>query len=193
MKARHLIPLAIFLAIVVFLAIGLGLDPRALPSPLIGKPVPEFSLAAMGPQDSRLKVAAGPAPTTFSPSSLSGRPWVLNIWASWCAECINEHPVLMQWQREPRLADIPLVGIGYKDKPTAGLEWLQRHGNPFWVVASDENGQAGMNLGVYGVPETLIMDARGVVRYRHVGPLTMQILNNKLVPLLEQLERETKS
>jgi len=167
---RALIPLLVFGLIVVVLALGLGRDPKLLPSPLLGKPVPSFALAQLHAPEQM-----------FGPEQLKGKPWVLNVWASWCAECRNEHPLLMQWAAQKSVA---LVGLDYKDQSEAGKTWLARFGNPYSVTLSDLQGKVGIDLGVYGVPETFLIDAQGVIRYKHVGPLTPEVIEQKFMTLI---------
>lgn len=169
------LPLLLFGVLAVFLGRGLSLNPREVPSPFIGKPAPAFTLP-------RLDDAAG----TIAPAQFAGQPWVLNVWASWCQPCREEHPLLMELAAR-RL--VPLVGLNYKDKRDAATLFLVRLGNPFQATAVDADGRVGIDWGVYGVPETFVIDAAGVVRFKHVGPLTPEVLNRRLVPLLEELKR----
>ena len=171
---RFLLPLALFLVLLGFLAVGLRLNPREVPSPLIGKPAPAFSLARLDDPGA-----------TVSAQSLRGQVWVLNVWASWCASCQIEHPVLLQFARASK---VPLIGLNYKDERSAGMAWLRRHGNPYQASAYDRDGRAGIDYGVYGVPETFVIDRQGVIRFKHAGPLTDQIVREKLLPLLAALE-----
>lgn len=175
MRKRHLLlPLALFLAVAAFLAVGLKRDPRALPSPLVGKAAPAFSAPRLG---------APGAP--FGPREMAGKPWLLNVWASWCASCRIEHPVLMRLAATRR---VPLVGLDYKDQDAAGLQWLRSQGDPYVLSVVDRDGRIGMDYGVYGVPETFVIDGRGVVRLRHAGPLTQEIVDTRIAPLLRELE-----
>lgn len=174
MKARTVIPLVIFLALVVFLAVGLGLNPREVPSPLIGKPAPAFAAPTLADADKTLGLA-----------DFKGRVWVLNVWASWCAPCREEHPLLVDFaQRQPGLT---LVGLNYKDQRAAGSTWLQRLGDPYTVSLFDPQGRIGLDWGVYGVPETFVIDRDGVVRHKHIGPLTPETIRDDLEPLLKRL------
>lgn len=171
---RFLIPLAVFLIMLVFLGIGLSLDPREIPSPLIGKPAPAFDLPTLQPGQH------------LDSSTLKGKPYLLNVWASWCEACRQEHPVLLNLVQTENLV---LLGLNYKDTPEKALNWLQAHGgNPYQSVAVDGDGRVGINWGVYGVPETFVVDAGGVIRYKHTGPLTPQSLNEKILPLLKELD-----
>lgn len=166
---RFLLPVAVLLGLVILLGVGLRLDPRTVPSPLIGKPVPAFQLP-------RLEGDAG-----FSDGDLRGVPSIVNFFASWCTPCLEEHPVLMQLARE---GGVRLVGINYKDAPDDALRWLARHGNPYAVVARDSEGDAGLDWGVYGVPETYLVDADGVILHKHVGPLTPTVWSEDFAPRL---------
>ncbi|HYP83105.1 DsbE family thiol:disulfide interchange protein [Variovorax sp.] len=176
MKARHLGPLLLFVGLGVALLAGLQRDPRELPSALLGKPLPVLELPALDD---------GAAP--FASAGMRGRPWLLNVWASWCTPCQLEHPLLVRLARDQ---GAPLVGLNYKDSPEAARAWLRRLGNPFVANAADADGRAGIDLGVYGVPETFVIDRAGRVRLRHAGPLTEQVLRDQLMPLLRRLEQE---
>jgi cytochrome c biogenesis protein CcmG, thiol:disulfide interchange protein DsbE len=171
---RFLVPLGLFLLLAVFLALGLGRDPREVPSPLVGKAAPSFSLP-------RLDSAA-----TFSPQDMAGRVWLLNVWASWCVSCRDEHPVLLGFAKQ-NLA--PLVGLNYKDKPADAQAWLAQFGNPYALSAVDATGRVGIDYGVYGVPETYVIDKTGTIRFKQIGPVTAAVLQNKIVPLVAQLNR----
>lgn len=167
-------PLIAFLFLAWFLLRGLSLNPREVPSPLIGKAAPAFSLPQLDALDQ-----------TFSPADLRGQVWVLNVFASWCGPCRSEHP---QVKRLAQSAGVPVVGLNYKDPPDNARQWLRELGNPYRVVAVDVQGRAGIDWGVYGVPETFVIDKTGLIRYKHVGELTAQVLDEKLLPLLRQLE-----
>ena len=168
--------LGIFVALVALLAIGLQLNPREVPSPLIGKPAPAFELPLLAEPDQR-----------FSEKTLLGKPWVLNVWASWCPPCLVEHPVVSQMARSG-LA--PVVGLNYKDTREEALPWLKRNGNPFQVVVFDPNGRIGIDYGVYGVPETYVIDKKGIIRYKRIGPVTPEIVQKKIEPLVRELSGE---
>jgi cytochrome c biogenesis protein CcmG/thiol:disulfide interchange protein DsbE len=174
MKAKFLIPLILFVILVGFLAVGLSRDPQEIPSPLIGKQAPAFELPQLGdPQK------------TFSPESMKGQPWILNVWASWCVACREEHPVLVELGKR----DVaPIIGLDYKDKRDDAMTMLMRQGNPYLLSAFDANGRVGIDYGVYGVPETYIIDKAGVIRFKHIGPITMELLNKKMIPLLGELK-----
>jgi cytochrome c biogenesis protein CcmG/thiol:disulfide interchange protein DsbE len=170
---QFIVPLAGFVVLLGFLGAGLNLNPREVPSPLIGKPAPEFSLP-------RLDNPAQP----LTKQDLAGQVWVLNVWASWCQPCREEHPLLVDLARR---SPVPLVGLNYKDKPGDAIAWLGRYGNPYTATASDLKGLVGIDYGVYGVPETFVIDRQGLVRFKHVGPLTPQVLRERLEPLLKEL------
>ena len=173
--ARYIL-LAVFLALVVLLGVGLTLNPREVPSPLIGKPAPAFQLPQLHEPGK-----------TFSPADMRGRVWMLNVWASWCVSCREEHPVLMDLARS---GAVPIYGLDYKDQTADAARWLQQFGNPYKLSAVDAKGQVGIDYGVYGVPETYVIDKRGVIRYKQIGPVTPGILKDKVLPLVKQLEAE---
>ncbi len=173
---RFLLPLAIFVVMVGFLAVGLTLNPREVPSPLVGKPAPAFSLPQLHESDQ-----------VFSPKDLTGKVWLLNFWASWCNGCKDEHPVLMQLAKS---GDVPIYGVDYKDTRPEALAWLARWGNPYQLVAVDEAGRAGINYGVYGVPETYVIDKAGKIRYKQIGPVDQDVLEQKILPLVRELEQQ---
>lgn len=174
MKTKFLIPLVLFIVLVIFLAIGLNRDPHEVPSPLIGKPAPHFELPQL----------ADPS-KNFSPGSMKGQAWILNVWASWCVACREEHPVLVELGK---LNVAPIIGLDYKDKRDDALAMLARQGNPYVLSVSDVNGRVGIDYGVYGVPETYVIDKEGIIRFKHIGPITMDLLNQKMIPLLDQLK-----
>lgn len=172
---RFLIPLALFLALAGFLALGLKRDPREVPSPLVGRPAPEFRLP---------KLASTGAP--FSPADMRGQVWLLNVWASWCVSCRQEHPVLMDLARR---GVVPLVGLDYKDDGAEAQRWLAQHGDPYLLSAVDRDGRVGIDYGVYGVPETYVIDKAGTIRYKQVGPVSADVLRDRILPLIEELKR----
>jgi cytochrome c biogenesis protein CcmG/thiol:disulfide interchange protein DsbE len=171
---RYLWPLGLFVVLTGFLFVGLSLNPREVPSPLIGKPAPAFSVSQLGE-----------AGKTFAPADMKGKVWLLNVWASWCVACRQEHPVLVDLGRS---GAVPLVGLQYKDEPDAGLKWLAEHGNPYVLSAQDRDGRVGIDFGVYGVPETFVIDRQGIIRHKYTGPLTPQLLRDDLLPLVKKLE-----
>ena len=172
---RYALPLGIFFALVALLAVGLNLNPREVPSPLIDKPAPMFELPDLRSPD-----------RTFSPKELTGKVWMLNVWASWCTACREEHPVLMEFAKA---GAAPLYGLNYKDQREDGLTWLARFGDPYQLSAFDAQGKVGIDYGVYGVPETYIIDKRGIIRYKRIGPVTPELIQQKILPLIKELER----
>ncbi len=173
---RYAVPLGIFFALVILLGVGLTLDPREVPSPLIDKPAPAFEVPQLG----------DPA-KTFSPKEMIGKVWMFNVWASWCVSCREEHPVLMELSRQNV---VPIYGLDYKDQRSEGLRWLSQFGNPYVLSAFDADGKVGIDYGVYGVPETYIIDKRGVIRYKQIGIVTRELVRDKIIPLVKELERE---
>ncbi len=169
MRLRYVLPVLLLVGLLVVLAIGLRHDPREVPSPLIGKPVPAFSLAVLGAAETR-----------YTQAELQGRPLLVNFFASWCAACVDEHPFLMQLAAQ----GIEIVGVDYKDTDEAVQLWLQRRGNPYRTVITDPQGQAGLDWGVYGAPETyVIVDGR--IAYKQIGALTEQTWREHIAPLLQ--------
>jgi cytochrome c biogenesis protein CcmG, thiol:disulfide interchange protein DsbE len=173
LRARYLIPLAVFAVLVVFLAVGLTLDPREVPSPLINKPAPAFQLPQLHAADK-----------TFAQKDMLGKVWMLNVWASWCVACREEHPNLVQLARS---GTVPIYGLNYKDERADGIAWLARFGNPYQLSAYDRDGRIGIDYGVYGVPETYVIDKAGVIRYKRIGAVTPEILRDKILPLVKAL------
>ena len=175
MKSLKLaIPLVAFLAIAAFLAIGLTRDPREVPSPFIGKPAPAFRIEQLGD-----------AKVAFSPEDMRGKVWLLNVWASWCVSCRAEHPLLVDMSKRNL---VPIIGLNYKDKREDGLAWLGKLGNPYSLSAYDVDGRVGIDYGVYGVPETFVIDKQGVIRYKQIGPITPEALEKTILPLIRKLE-----
>jgi cytochrome c biogenesis protein CcmG/thiol:disulfide interchange protein DsbE len=166
---------AAFAALVGLLAAGLTRNPREVPSPLIGKPAPAFDLPLLHAPEKR-----------FAQKDMLGKVWVLNVWASWCPPCLVEHPVVTALAKSG-LA--PVVGLNYKDRREDALPWLQRNGDPFQLSVADADGRIAMDYGVYGVPETYVIDRRGTIRYKHIGPLTPEVVRDKVEPLLKELGR----
>lgn len=171
---RHLWPLAIFLVLVGFLGVGLGLKPRDVPSPLVNRPMPSFSLPTLEQPERSL-----------GPQDLRGQVYLINVWASWCTACQAEHPLLVDLARA---GVVPIYGLNYKDGREDALRWLGQHGNPYKQSISDTAGLVGLDLGVYGVPETYVVDRDGVIRHKHTGALTMDVVRETLLPLLGQLD-----
>jgi len=173
---RFLLPFGLFVVVVGFLAVGLTLNPRELPSPLVGKPAPAFTLPQLHDQEK-----------TFSPADMTGKVWLLNFWASWCGGCKDEHPVLIHLAQS---GAVPIYGMDYKDQRNEALSWLREWGNPYSVVAVDELGRVGINYGVYGVPETYVIDKQGVIRYKQIGPLNDDVVAKKILPLVKELRNK---
>ena len=173
MKARFLVPLLLFGIIAVFLALGLKLDPREVPSPLIGKPAPGFSLPSL---DDPQKMVSN--------EDFKGKIWLFNVWATWCVSCRAEHETLVNLDKQ---TDVPIVGLDWKDETAAAQQWLQSLGNPYEAIAFDATGRTAIDWGVYGAPETYIIDQQGIIRYKHTGPLTDEILRDKILPLIQEL------
>lgn len=173
MKLKLMLPLLLFVVLVGFLGKGLFLNPREVPSPLIGKPAPAFTAPVLGD-----------ASKTFSTEEMKGKVWMLNMWASWCAACRVEHPLLVEMLKH----DIPLYGLAYKDVEADALAVLKSMGNPYIITAEDPDGTIGIDYGVYGVPETYIIDKAGIIRYKQIGPITPKGLQEVILPLLEELK-----
>lgn len=171
---RRFIPLIAFALLAVVLGIGLTLKPREVPSPFIGKQAPAFALPLL---DEPTK--------TLGAADMKGRVWLLNIWASWCAPCREEHPLLVQLARSQA---VPIVGLNYKDDPRSAQEWLLKLGNPYQANVVDRDGRASIDYGVYGVPETFIVDQAGIIRHKHIGPLTSEVWQKDLLPLIRKLQ-----
>ena len=195
MKAKFLVPLFLFFGLAGFLAFGLTLNPREVPSPLIDKPAPDFSLARLDQPEQ-----------TFSLKEMQGQVWMLNVWASWCVACRQEHPLLVQMAKQKI---VPVVGLNYKEVRGDGAinargmaleaetgmaierarRWLTDHGDPYVLSVLDIDGRVGIDFGVYGVPETFLIDRDGRIRYKHIGPITPDALQNVLIPKIEELRR----
>jgi cytochrome c biogenesis protein CcmG/thiol:disulfide interchange protein DsbE len=173
---RFFIPLAVFLILAVILGVGLKLNPREVPSPLINKPAPTFTLPRLDRPD-----------TQISKADMHGKVWLLNVWASWCVSCRDEHPVLLDLAKS---GVVPVIGLNYKDERTDGLRWLAQFGNPYQLSAFDREGQVGIDYGVYGVPETFVIDKQGTIRYKQIGVLTEQNLREKILPLVRKLQSD---
>lgn len=190
---KFLIPLGLFLVLVGFLAVGLTRNPQEIPSPLVGKPAPAFSLPTL----------TGDQP--FSPADYKGQVWLFNVWATWCVACREEHPLLVEFSKTQ---SVPIIGLSYKEVQAAdqtngplsddaklslarerSLRFLQRQGDPYKLSVMDLDGSVGIDYGVYGVPETYVIDREGIIRYKQVGPVTPEILETKLLPLIRQLEK----
>jgi cytochrome c biogenesis protein CcmG/thiol:disulfide interchange protein DsbE len=174
LNMRLLIPFGIFALLLVFLGAGLFLNPSLVPSPLVGKQAPQFTLTQLhDPQ------------ATISSEDLRGQVWLLNVWASWCVSCRYEHPLLVELARENI---VPIYGLNYKDRREDGITWLRNFGNPYVHSLHDFDGRVGMDYGVYGVPETYVIDAEGVIRHKQIGPITADALKDKILPLVRELQ-----
>ena len=171
---RYAVPLLVFLLLVGVLYVGLHRDPREVPSPLIDKPAPMFALPRLDDPASRRSI-----------EEMRGKVWLLNVWASWCAACRDEHPLLVELAKS---GSVRIYGLDYKDQREDALEWLRRFGNPYTDALSDSDGRVGMDYGVYGVPETFVIDKAGVIRYKQIGPVTPEILRDKILPLVKKLD-----
>lgn len=169
------LPLAIFAVLVAFLYVGLFRDPREVPSPLIDRAAPAFSLRDLHQPDRRIAAA-----------DFQGQVWLLNVWASWCVSCRVEHPLLVELAKAKVL---PIVGLDYKDKDDEARAWLAQHGDPYTVSVVDSDGRVGIDWGVYGVPETFLIDKAGMIRYKHIGPLSVDALQTKILPLVRRLQQ----
>lgn len=176
---KFLVPLVAFVLLGALLWYGLSLDPRRIPSPLIGKPLPAFSLPTLA-EPSR----------TLDAQSLRGRVYLLNVWASWCVACRQEHPVLNQIARSGL---VPIIGLNYKDKREDALRWLGELGDPYEQSIVDADGRFGIDLGVYGVPETFLIDAAGMIRYKHIGPISPSDFETKLRPKIDEARASTRT
>jgi len=173
-RLTFLLPLLVFVAISGFLLKGLWLDPREIPSPLINKPAPDFHLESL---ETPGKIV--------DRKDMLGKVWMLNAWASWCVACREEHPVLVEFSRS---AAIPIVGLNYKDTRMEGMRWLAQFGNPYVTSVFDEAGRVGIDYGVYAVPETFLIDKQGVVRFKQIGPVTPELLEKTILPLIRRLD-----
>ena len=172
MKLKYLIPLLSFLGLALLLGIGLTLDPKAIPSTMIGKPAPEFSLPLLSDNEAQ-----------FKPADMKGKRWILNVWASWCVSCRYEHPLLNELAAS---GAVPIVGLNYKDGEAEAVQWLAERGNPYVATPADINGSAGIEWGVIAVPETFIIDESGTVIYKFSGPITREVVSKEMWPLLSQ-------
>lgn len=174
MRLRFLVPLALFVVLVGFLAVGLKLNPREVPSPLVDKPAPAFSLQQLHQPGARVSVA-----------DMKGQVWLLNVWASWCVSCREEHPLLVELGKAKV---VPIIGLNYKDRREDALKWLDQLGNPYAMSGVDADGRVGIDYGVYGVPETYVIDRDGTIRFKQIGPVTPQVLQERILPLVRKLQ-----
>jgi cytochrome c biogenesis protein CcmG/thiol:disulfide interchange protein DsbE len=173
---KYIIPLVLFIIMAVFLGVGLTLNPSEIPSPFIFKPSPNFSAPKLNaPQE------------LLTPADLKGQVWLFNVWASWCVSCRSEHPVLNDLAK---LNAVPIIGLNYKDDPSDAKKWLGSLGNPYNISIMDQDGRIGIDYGVYGVPETFVIDKKGIIRYKQTGPVTTVDLQKTLIPLLDKLQAE---
>jgi cytochrome c biogenesis protein CcmG/thiol:disulfide interchange protein DsbE len=173
---KYLIPLVLFIGLVVFLAIGLRRDPHEIPSPLINKPTPAFNLPQL--KD----------PTkTFSAAEMRGKVWILNVWASWCVSCRDEHPLLVEYAKTKA---VPIYGLNWKDQREDALAWLDELGDPYVVSAADIDGRVAIDYGVYGAPETYVIDQGGTIRFKQIGAVTPDVWNGQILPLVQELNRQ---
>ena len=172
---RFVLPLAVFLLLIGFLYVGLYRDPREVSSPLVNKPAPAFSLAQLDDPAKKL-----------GPADMKGQVWLLNVWASWCVSCREEHPLLVQLAQANI---VPVIGLNYKDTNALGKKWLADNGDPYKLSVVDADGRVGIDLGVYGVPETFVVDKSGVIRYKQIGPITAEALQQKILPLVRELQK----
>lgn len=173
---KYLIPLFIFIVLGVFLALGLKLNPTEIPSPFIGKPAPAFSAPKLDDPGQ-----------TVTPEDLKGKVWLFNVWASWCVSCRAEHPVLNQLASQHAAL---IIGLNYKDAREDALNWLNQLGNPYDTSVMDQEGRIGIDWGVYGVPETFVVDKKGIIRHKHTGPVTPETVQQTLLPLIAKLQAE---
>jgi len=176
---KYLLPLGVFLVLVVFLAIGLKRDPHEVPSPLIDKAAPTF----------RLPQLKDPS-KTFSAEDMRGKVWVLNVWASWCITCRDEHPLLIEYAKTRA---VPIYGLNWKDPREDALAWLDDLGDPYVLSVSDLDGRIAIDYGVYGAPETYLIDQNGTIRFKQIGPVTPDVWSDKILPLVQELNRQGTS
>jgi len=181
MKLKFAIPLIAFAALIGLMLFGLGNDPKLIPSPFIGKPAPAFTLPRLYKPEESISV-----------DEMKGKVWMLNLWASWCVSCRAEHRVISNLIEKEK---IPVIGLNYKDYGTedygnAAKDWLATLGNPYYAVVVDKKGMAGIDWGVVGVPETFVMDKKGIVRYKFTGPVYQKAADEILAPLIEKLRKE---
>lgn len=175
---KRFVPLAIFVVLAAFLWVGLYLNPREVPSPFIGKQMPVLKgIDLLEPARS------------FSHEDMRGQVWLLNFWATWCPPCREEHPLLVGLART---GQVPIIGVNFKDDEVRAAAWLKELGNPYGSTVTDKSGRLGIEFGVYGLPETFVIDAGGTIRYKFVGPLTPSILETKILPLVKELRQTAK-
>lgn len=175
---KYIVPLVLFLALAAFLLVGLGRDPREVPSPLVGKAAPDFSLPRL---DDSSKVV--------TKQSMLGQVWLLNVWSSWCGSCRQEHPTLVKVGKGGQKL-VPIIGLDYKDKDADAFRFLRQGGDPYDFSIKDPTGEVGIEFGVYGVPETFVIDKKGVIRYKQIGPVNPEVWGKKIYPLILELKKE---
>ena len=171
---RFILPLGIFIVLAAFLAVGLRLNPREVPSPLVDKPVPAFKLAQLAQPEME-----------FTQKDMLGQVWLLNVWASWCVSCREEHPILVDLAKS---RVVPVIGLNYKDKPQEAKAWLKQFGDPYMLSVMDQDGRVGIDYGVYGVPETFVVDANGVIQLKFIGPVDRNALETQILPKVRELQ-----
>jgi len=171
---KFYLPLAGFALLVMLFAVGLTLDPSKVPSPLIGKPAPSFSLPTLADPNK-----------SFSNADMLGQVWLMNVWASWCPTCRQEHPVISAYTKRPDA--VPVVGLNWRDKREDGLRWLRLFGNPYLVSVYDSDGRVGIDFGVYGAPETFLIDRAGIIRFKWIGAVTPEVLEKEILPRIAEL------
>jgi len=171
---RFILPFVVFMIMAAFMYVGLNLNPHEVPSPLVGRAAPAFTLPQLHEPSKQ-----------FSPQDMKGKVWLFNVWASWCTACEHEHPVFMDLARKNI---VPIYGMDYKDQRADGEAWLRKHGNPYVLVVSDAEGRVGIDYGVYGVPETYVIDKQGVIQHKQIGAVTPEILDEKILPLIRELQ-----
>jgi cytochrome c biogenesis protein CcmG, thiol:disulfide interchange protein DsbE len=174
---KYIIPLVLFIIMAVFLALGLNLKPSEIPSPFINKPAPEFYAPNLNAPEEK-----------FTPADLKGQVWLFNVWASWCVSCRAEHPILNQLAQQNAVV---IIGLNYKDKPIDAKNWLNTLGNPYNISIMDQDGRIGIDYGVYGVPETFVIDKKGLIRYKHTGPVSAEDVQQLFLPLIAKLQAES--
>ncbi len=174
---RYLLPLFAFMVLAAFLLVGLSLNPRQVPSPLIDKPAPTFQLSQLHEPEK-----------VMSSSENLGKVWMLNVWASWCVACRDEHPLLVQLAKS---GIVPIYGLNYKDERSTAMQWLKRFGDPYTISIVDPDGKVGIDYGVYGVPETYVIDKQGIIRHKQIGPVTVDALEKTIIPLIKELQQKT--
>ena len=170
-----LLPLVLFIALVGFLLIGLRRDPHEVPSPLINKSAPDFKLGQLREPNKQ-----------FSPQEMRGKVWVLNFWGTWCVACREEHPLLIEYSKA---GAIPIYGVDYKDDRAAAMQMLEEEGNPYTLTVSDPDGRVSIDYGVYGAPESYLIDRNGVIRFKQIGPITEEVWQKEFLPRARQMSQ----